>query len=152
MTFSSPGAQVAPGVREGEAAALHHLPSQLPDGGSRPGRPSAAPAPAGAGADAHAVSVAGPSGAIAGSRGGHPHCSLPPLQRKADGLEGLPVGEEQEERHHGVISWCPRPSLPGKAPRVCPSPPPAGSGLRALGKENVFHQLSCFSLRKNNRS
>lgn len=49
--------QAAPAVREDEAAALRHLPPELPDHSSQPGRPSAAPAPAGPGPDAHAVSV-----------------------------------------------------------------------------------------------
>lgn len=44
-------------MREAEEAALRHLPAQLPDHGSGPGRPLPAPAPAGPGPDAHAVSV-----------------------------------------------------------------------------------------------
>ncbi|NIG59142.1 Hermansky-Pudlak syndrome 1 protein isoform X1 [Pontoporia blainvillei] len=47
--------QAAPGMREAEEAALRHLPAQLPDHSSRPGRPLPAPAPAGPGPDANAT-------------------------------------------------------------------------------------------------
>lgn len=57
VMVSSLRVQAASGVWEGEAAALRHLPSQLPDHGPGPGRPASAPAAAGPGADTHAVSV-----------------------------------------------------------------------------------------------
>lgn len=54
----APGAQAAPGMREGEATAVYHLPPQLPEHSTRQGWPTAAAALAGPGAEAPTVSVA----------------------------------------------------------------------------------------------
>lgn len=99
------GPQAAPGMQEGEAAAMRHLSVQLPDHGPGPGGPPPAPAPAGPSPDTHAVS-GGATPWRPGREPGTPHPPAPllPRQRKAGGLEGLPAGEEQEECHHGVIS------------------------------------------------
>lgn len=134
-------------MREAEAAAVRHLPPELPDHGSGPGRPPAAPAPAGPGPDAHAVSVGvtGPVARVGGARLPIPRLPLLSPQREADGLEGLPVSEEQEERHHGVISYCLSPEPPRKAPRArlpLHLPPQKDCGFGVGGY--VSHPLSFF--------
>lgn len=108
LCVSLPGvtAQAAPGLCKAEATTVCHLPAQLPGHCTQQGRPTPAPAPAGPSPETHEVSMGGIHEEAGGSQGTAqlPSSSLLPLQRATPGLEGFPVGEEPEERHHGVIS------------------------------------------------
>lgn len=106
VSFPGVTAQAAPGLCKAEATTVRHLPAQLPGHCPQQGRPTPAPAPAGPSPETHEVSKGGVHKGAGGGQGTaqSPSSSLLPLQRATPGLEGFPVGEEPEERHHGVIS------------------------------------------------
>lgn len=99
-------AQAAPGLWKAEAAAMCHLPAQLPGHCTQQGRPTPAPAPARPSPEAREVSKDDIWEGVGGGQGWHSSLASAffPSQGATSGLEGLPVGEEPKKHHYGVIS------------------------------------------------